>query len=141
MKKLLTLLSLTMAMTAFGAPQGNVETSHQMNINARVITPLTVNVTDMNFGNIIQNSNATANGTYTITGEPNQGIIFTLDKPEFLLSKGDSENLGIHLTHDDLPTSVDPSGTTTINITGTLSPNSTHSGDYEGTIIGKIQYN
>lgn len=141
MKKLLILLSLTTAMTAFGAPQGNSETNYEMGINARVIVPLRVEVADMEFGDIIQDYTANATGTYTITGEPNQDILFTLEKPDFLLSADNSENLAITFDYEPLPTKVDSSGSTTVNIIGTLSPTLIHSGNYSGTIVGKIQYN
>lgn len=64
MKKLLILLSLTTAITAFAdapttlpaskAPQGNTEKSATMNIKATVIRPLNINKTgDMDFGKVI----------------------------------------------------------------------------------------
>ena len=141
MKKLLTLLSLTMAMTAFGTttPQGNEEKSATMNITATVIKPLTIEKTqDMTFGNIIQEKEAKATGRYRITGEPNQGITITVTPLQALTGANDSLAIRLDST---LPTNIDESGDASFDIVGTITPSSTNLGYYSGSITAKVVYN
>ncbi|MGL5428824.1 MAG: hypothetical protein ACRDAS_13035 [Cetobacterium sp.] len=140
MKKLLILLSLTLSMTAFAAPQGNTEKSAEMEVTARVIAPLTINATPMAFGDIIQGTTATATGTYVITGQPGETFEFTITEITELTS-GDN-SLAINLAGlDNIPTVIPESGNLTHVLTGTLNPTlTTVAGDYEGTITARIQY-
>ncbi len=140
MKKLLTLLSLTLSMTAFAAPQGNTEKSANMQVIARVIKPLTIDATAMEFGDIIQGTTTTATGTYTITGQPNETFVFTIDRITEL--KNGDNSLAISLDGlDDIPTTIPESGNLTHVLRGTLSPTSdTVPGIYTGTITARIQY-
>ncbi len=82
MKKLLILLSLTTAMTAFGASaEKGPEATNTMYINATVLQPLNViNDGDVNFGNIIQNTTTSKIAKkFTVTGTPGQKVIFKIN--------------------------------------------------------------
>ncbi|MGL5051816.1 MAG: DUF4402 domain-containing protein [Fusobacteriaceae bacterium] len=141
MKKLLMLLSLTLAVSAFGAPQGDSQQSADMEITARVIDPLTVVAEPMQFGDIIKGTTAEALGTFTIKGEPNQSMKFTIDSTASL--KGpDNNTLAISFDGlDDLPTSVNADGKIIHSIKGILTPNAnTVSGEYSGTLTARVQY-
>ena len=142
MKKLLTLLSLTMAMTAFGAtaPQGNEEKPATMQINATVIRPLTVVASNMEFGRVIQGAEANATGRYTITGEPGQNIEITIVKPTELTSSTNKVNLPITLTHNE-PSVLSPTGDASFDIIGNITPSNKHLGNYSGTITATVVYN
>ncbi|MGL4970914.1 MAG: DUF4402 domain-containing protein [Cetobacterium sp.] len=143
MKKLLTLLSLTLSMTAFAAPQGNSEKTSTMDISATVIKPLNISVTqDMNFGRVIQGSSANATGTYKISGEPGQGISITTTLPEGL-TNGVNKSL-LPITFNSFTKNIeglDSNGDFTFDITGTIVTNdSTPAGNYTGEIIARVQY-
>ena len=150
MKKLLILLSLTTAMTAFAdtpttlpaskGPQGNAEKSATMNINATVIRPLTVEAENMEFGRVIQGTEATATAKYTIKGEPNQAITITIDKPTELTNPTNKVNLPITLTHNE-PNVLDNSGDASFDINGSITPSNKHLGAYTGTIVATVIYN
>lgn len=151
MKKLLILLSLTTAMTAFAdtptilpssnSPQGNSAISSELNITARVIKPLTIKATDMAFGDIIQGTTATAEGRYSIKGEPNQPIVFTLTDLSELNGPNNSTlaiNMGQTLS---LPTHLDEKGELIHVLKGVVSPTlDTPIGNYTGKIIARVQY-
>ncbi|MGL4538850.1 MAG: DUF4402 domain-containing protein [Cetobacterium sp.] len=139
MKKLLILLSLTTAMTAFGAPHGNSVESATMNINATVIRPLTVEAENMEFGRVIQGSEATATARYTITGEPGQPITIELSAPTELINKANNSKLPITLTYTK-PTQIANNGDASFDINGELTPETTHSGVYEGQVVARVQY-
>lgn len=149
MKKLLILLSLTTAMTAFAdapttlpaskAPQGNTEKYDTMNITATVITPLTVRASTMEFGRVIQGAKANAIGRYTITGEPGQDITVELTTPSQLKNTSNNTTLAITLTYA-APTQIADNGDASFNINGELTPDTNHSGVYEGEIIARVQY-
>ncbi|MGL4653673.1 DUF4402 domain-containing protein [Cetobacterium sp.] len=141
MKKLLTLLSLTLSMTAFAAPQGNSIEDKTMNITARVIAPLNIDVTHMAFGDVIKGTTATATGTYTITGEPNQAFELTISELTHLNGPNKSI-LPITISKTlDLVTNLDQDGKAVQILTGTLIPTeSTTTGNYNGTITARVQY-
>ncbi|MGL4671685.1 hypothetical protein [Cetobacterium sp.] len=143
MKKLLTLLSLTLSMTAFAAPQGNSEQSATMNINATVIKPLRIQVTqNMDFGTVIQGSSAEATGTYKITGEPGQGITINTTLPEGLTNNINKAILPI--AFNSITKNIEglnQNGEFYFNITGTIEPTEgTQIGNYTGEIIARVQY-
>lgn len=141
MKKLLILLSLTTAMTAFGAPQGNSEDSATMNINATVIKPLTITAKDMKFGTVIQGTRATATGEYTIDGEPGEKFEVTLSDLQSLKRTGSDDTLDISFANFVIPHNLDGSGKASFNMVGTISPtNETLTGEYTGSITARVQY-
>lgn len=144
MKKLLILLSLTTAMTAFGAPQGNTEETATMNINATVIKPLTVSVIkSMEFGTVIQNNTATATGQYLIDGEPGEKVTVTTTFPEVLYNKTSRSNLPIQL-NIPMPLTgytLNEDGKLPLSIHGSITPTKeTPTGTYEGQITARVQY-
>lgn len=149
MKKLLILLSLTTAITAFAdtpttlpaskAPQGNTEKSATMNINAMVIQPLKVSAEEMEFERVIQGTTATATGKYTIKGEPGQGIKVSIVTPDSLIGTKGTQRLPINLEYT-LPNAVDHSGDASFNINGSISPSNEHLGSYTGEIKVSVQY-
>lgn len=150
MKKLLILLSLTTAITAFAdapttlpaskAPQGNTEKSATMNIKATVIRPLNINKTgDMDFGKVIQGTTGTAESGYTITGEANQSIAVSISPLTTLTGTGPALPINLDYT---LPTNIDASGNANFNISGTIRPIvDTHIGSYSGQITATVLYN
>ncbi|MCQ8212278.1 hypothetical protein NON08_07050 [Cetobacterium somerae] len=144
MKKLLTLLSLTMAMTTFAAPHGNEEKSATMNITATVIRPLTVEVVDhMNFGTVIQGNKVTATGKYLINGEPGQKITVTTTFPENLFNVVSRSTLPIELNMPMPLTgyALGTDGELPLNIYGSITPSTeTAPGTYKGQIIARVQY-
>lgn len=121
-------------------PQGNTEKSANMEVTARVIAPLTIDATAMEFGDIIQGAEATATGTYTITGQPGENFEFIITGITEL-TNGDN-SLAITLDGlDDIPTTIPESGELIHTLKGTLNPTlTTVAGDYEGTITARIQY-
>lgn len=143
MKKLLILLSLTTAMTAFGAtPQGNTEEAATMNVTATVIKPLTIVKTgDMDFGNIIQGTNTnTADSSYTITGEKGQPIVVTIDDSVLLSNEKARTSLVVGIK-TQLPKSLDTNGNANVSVQGFLNvPKEQHVGTYTGTLTARVQY-
>ena len=141
MKKLLTLLSLTMAITAFGTPQGNTEKTDTMTITATVISPLTIEKTqDMDFGNIIQGTRATATSGYIITGEKGQPITVTIDDSVLLSNQKTKTSLVVGI-ETDLPQSLDNNGNANVSVLGSLNiPNDQQVGTYTGTLVARVQY-
>ncbi|MGL4671686.1 MAG: DUF4402 domain-containing protein [Cetobacterium sp.] len=143
MKKLLTLLSLTLSMTAFAAPQGNVEDKAEMKVIARVIKPLKVESTgDLDFGDIIQGASANASSGYEISGEVGQLITVTIDNNVTLTNKSDSnDTIEVGIQYRDLPNAIAASGTSLVAINGTLNTTSNQGlGVYEGTLTARVQY-
>ncbi|WP_297431930.1 hypothetical protein [uncultured Cetobacterium sp.] len=144
MKKLLILLSLTTAMTAFGTTLQGSEDSATMNINATVIKPLTVTVVDhMNFGTVIQGNEATATGKYSIEGHPGETVFITTTLPTTLTNNITKSGLGITFdTNISLNVNkLDANGKLPFDITGTITPTtSTPTGTYEGQIVARVQY-
>ncbi|MGL5702671.1 MAG: DUF4402 domain-containing protein [Cetobacterium sp.] len=143
MKKLLTLLSLTLAMTAFAAPQGNIEDKAEMKVIARVIKPLKVESTgDLDFGDIIQGASANASSGYKITGEIGQLITVTIDNNVTLTNRSDSnDTIEVGIQYKDLPNTIAASGTSLVAINGTLNTaNDQGLGVYEGTLTARVQY-
>ncbi|MCQ9628454.1 DUF4402 domain-containing protein [Cetobacterium somerae] len=141
MKKLLILLSLTTAMTAFGAPHGNTEEAATMNVTATVIKPLTIVKTgDMDFGNIIQGTNTTTDSGYTITGEKGQPIIVTIDDSVLLSNEKAKTSLVVGIK-TQLPKSLDTNGNANVSVQGFLNvPKEQHVGTYTGTLTARVQY-
>ncbi|WP_298065362.1 DUF4402 domain-containing protein [uncultured Cetobacterium sp.] len=141
MKKLLILLSLTTAITAFGAPHGNTEKAATMNVTATVIKPLTIVKTgDMDFGNIIQGTNTTADSGYTITGEKGQPIIITIDDSVSLSNAMSKTPLVVGIK-TQLPNSLDKDGNAHVSVQGFLTvPNNQTVGTYTGTLTARVQY-
>lgn len=141
MKKLLILLSLTTAMTAFGAPHGNTEEAATMNVTATVIKPLTIVKTgDMDFGNIIQGTNTTTDSGYTITGEKGQPIIVTIDDSVLLSNEKARTSLVVGIK-TQLPKSLDTNGNANVSVQGFLNvPKEQHVGTYTGTLTARVQY-
>lgn len=141
MKKLLTLLSLTLSMTAFAAPQGNVASNDSMKVTARVIAPLTVVAQQMEFGDIIQGSTAEAESIFTIKGEPQQKIDFTITGIDKLVGENGAILPIVLEGINNLPTSINESGTIVQNIKGIVNPTKeTTTGDYVGYITARVQY-
>ena len=141
MKKLLILLSLTTAMTAFVAPHGNTEEAATMNVTATVIKPLTIVKTgDMDFGNIIQGTNTTTDSGYTITGEKGQPIIVTIDDSVLLSNEKAKTSLVVGIK-TQLPKSLDTNGNANVSVQGFLNvPKEQHVGTYTGTLTARVQY-
>ncbi|MEG0135555.1 MAG: DUF4402 domain-containing protein [Cetobacterium sp.] len=142
MKKLITLLSLTMAMTAFGvttAPQGNEEKTGDMNISAIIITPLTVRAGEMAFGRVIQGSEATATANFIIAGEKDENITVTI--PETVTLTNGENTLNVAIARD-IPTNLGTTGTITVPVNGSIvTSSSTTTGTYEGTLTATVRYN
>lgn len=139
MKKLITLLSLTMAMAAFGAPQGDVEKTGDMNITATVIKPLTVTAQPMAFNKVIQGATATAKANFTIKGESRENITVTIPETVTLTNGKNSLNVAITRT---IPTNLGDAGEVTVPVNGSIeTSNSTATGEYSGTLIARVQYN
>lgn len=142
MKKLITLLSLTMAMTAFGAtttPQGNTEKTGDMNITATVIRPLTVTAQPMAFNKVIQGATASANSNFTITGENSENIKVTI--PETVTLTNGQNTLNVAITRT-IPTNLGDTGTITVPVSGSITTStSTATGEYSGTLTARVQYN
>ncbi|MGL5989379.1 DUF4402 domain-containing protein [Cetobacterium sp.] len=143
MKKLLMLLSLTLAVSAFGAPQGDSQQSADMKITARVIDPLTVVAEPMQFGDIIKGTTANADSTFTIKGEPSQGITLTIDGINEL-SNANGDKLAIVLkgfVNGTVKTTLANDGNLVKKIEGSLTPDlNTVSGEYSGTLTARVQY-
>ena len=131
MKKLLILLSLTTAMTAFGAPHGNTEEAATMNVTATVIKPLTIVKTgDMDFGNIIQGTNTTTDSGYTVTID--DSVLLSNEKAKTSLVVG---------IKTQLPKSLDTNGNANVSVQGFLNvPKEQHVGTYTGTLTARVQY-
>ncbi|MBC2850818.1 DUF4402 domain-containing protein [Cetobacterium sp. 8H] len=149
MKKLITLLSLTMAMTAFGAPQGNTEKTGDMKITATVITPLTVVAQPMQFNKIIKGTTtpvtATATANFSITGEQGETVTVTIPNTVTLINKANNQNqlaVAISGTTGE-PTAMNlETSTISIPVTGTITTNSsTATGEYEGNLTARVTYN
>ncbi|MGL4999847.1 MAG: DUF4402 domain-containing protein [Cetobacterium sp.] len=142
MKKLLMLLSLTLAVSAFGAPQGNSEQSATMNISATVIKPLTIEkITDMEFGSIIQGSKANATSGYSIKGEAGQSIAITIDSSVLLTHETTKSSIIVGIRTSP-PHSLDKNGNATLSVDGFLETTSNQEiGKYNGTLVAKVQYN
>lgn len=152
MKKLLILLSLTTAMTAFGADTAT------MSIGAKVLAPL--NVThdgDIDFGVVIQNtSSAEITKNFTVTGTPGEKFTFTLnDQPlgnfansELVHTNGTSK---MHffttnrLANDGSGNLANPQiaqdGTFKFTFTGrTQADGNQTPGQYTGSLTARVQY-
>ncbi len=146
MKKLITLLSLTMAMTAFGAPQGNTDKEGKMNITAEVIQPLTVTADkDMDFGKVIQGNTATAESKFIITGESGENITVTIpEKVTLSNTKSNQNKLNVLITKRGLSTTnLGPSGSIEIPVYGLITPTkeNTPTGTYTGEFTAQVRYN
>ncbi|MGL4947146.1 MAG: hypothetical protein ACRC4X_05730 [Cetobacterium sp.] len=144
MKKLLTLLSLALTVSAFGAPTGNKEESAKMKVTATVIRPLTIAVAqDMDFGTIIQGAKADATGTYTLAGEPGAKIDITTTFPNALSNGITKSSLPIELVMG-MPKggySLDEVGNLSIDVKGSVNPTAnTETGTYTGTLVARVQY-
>ncbi|MGL5594521.1 DUF4402 domain-containing protein [Cetobacterium sp.] len=150
MKKLLMFLSLTMAISAFGADTAT------MNINAVVLAPL--NVThdgDINFGNIIQNtSSQEITKNFTVTGTPGAHFDFTInDQPlgsfansELVHADGNSK-MPFYTTNrtasaGDLNNpQISQDGNFKFTFTGrTQADQSQTPGSYTGSLVARVQY-
>ena len=146
MKKLLILLSLTTAMTAFGAD------TTTMNISATVLEPLNVSHNgDINFGNLIQNTTTTIDQakTFTVHGSVGGSIHFTInDRPirevtQTTISKG-NDTLpvyfdNIQLSSDSL--TLDNSGNFTFSFKPRIYvPQNQAAGTYTGALTARVQY-
>ncbi|MGL4987746.1 MAG: hypothetical protein ACRCZO_20340 [Cetobacterium sp.] len=145
MKKLLTLLSLALTVSAFGAPTGNKEESATMNVTATVIKPLTIKVTkDMAFGTIIQGTKADATGAYAVAGEPGATVDITTTLPKTLTNATRSAGLDIDfegLSEGKTSLTLNESGNLALNINGSINPTTdTPTGEYSGEIIARVQY-
>ncbi|MGL6130528.1 MAG: hypothetical protein ACRCZ9_02800 [Fusobacteriaceae bacterium] len=142
MKKLLTLLSLALTVSAFGAPTGNESKEATMNVTATVIKPLTIIVAqDMSFGTIIQGTEAKATGIYTLAGEPGAKVDIKTTFPEALSNNVSRSELPITFTALNNDYSLDNSGNLSVNINGSVTPTTaTVTGLYEGTIVARVQY-
>ena len=142
MKKLITLLSLTMAMTAFGASQGNTENNENMTITAQVIQPLTVKADkNLDFGKIIQGNTATANSTFTITGEAKENITVIIPETVQLSNEIAKSSLNVEIV-SLLPHNLGNSGSTIAGITGTIvTAADTPTGTYTGEFTAQVRYN
>lgn len=140
MKKLLILLSLTTATTAFGAPQGNSINKGDMEITATVIKPLTVIATSMEFGQVIQGSKTTASSNYQITGEKGQPI--TIEIPSTVeLASISGDTMTATIEYKNLPNSIGESGSTNVAVNGHLNVASEQAvGNYTGTLTARVQY-
>lgn len=140
MKKLLLLLSLTTAMTAFGAPQVNPKEEGKMDVTATVISPLTVIASKMEFGKIIQGSSAKASSEYQIKGETGELITVEIpDKVELTSNSGDK--MTAKITYKNLPTSIGDNGSSTAAIDGHLDITPDQPvGNYSGVLIARVQY-
>lgn len=140
MKKLLILLSLTMAISAFGAPKGNTEKTSDMTVTATVIQPLTVIATDMEFGQIIQGNKTSATSKYDITGEKGQAI--TIEIPTSVeLTSTNGEKMTATIEYRNLPTSIGINGASTAAVDGHLDVSSDQAvGNYSGTLTARVQY-
>lgn len=145
MKKLIALLSLTMAMTAFGAPQGDVEKTSDMRITATVITPLRVEAEAMKFNKVIKGANATAQAKFTITGEQGENIIVTIPNTATLTNtQDDTKTLNVTIAGgtDGQPTIMNlDDSKIELSMDGTIrTGEGTATGVYEGFLTAKVQY-
>lgn len=148
MKKLLTLLSLTVAISAFGA---NNETS--MKINAVVLQPLNVSHNgDIDFGNVIQNTTATVDTpkVFTVNGSAGAHVTLTINhQPANSFTQTtikDSNDNRITVFLDDARLS---SKTSTLDDQGNLTfsfkpriyvPENQAPGTYTGSLVARVQY-
>ncbi|MGL5412192.1 DUF4402 domain-containing protein [Cetobacterium sp.] len=138
MKKLLILLSLTTAMTAFGVTSTDQAT---MNIKATVIKPLTIIAKNMEFGTVIQGTKATATGQYTIDGEPGEKFEVTLSNLSSLKRNGSEDTLDISFNNFVIPHNLDNAGKASFDMVGTINPTTeTVTGIYTGSITARVQY-
>ena len=141
MKKLLILLSLTTAMTAFGiAPQGNTVEESNMDVTATVIKPLTVEATEMEFGRVIQGNNATASSNYKISGE--KGELISVEIPSTVeLTSTTGDKMTATIEYQNLPTSIGANGSSIASVDGHLEVSSDQAvGTYTGTLTARVQY-
>ncbi|MGL5622935.1 DUF4402 domain-containing protein [Cetobacterium sp.] len=138
MKKLLILLSLTTAMTAFGVTSTDQAT---MNIKATVIKPLTIIAKNMEFGTVIQGTKTTATGQYTIDGEPGEKFEVTLSNLSSLKRNGSEDTLDISFNNFVIPHNLDNAGKASFDMVGTINPTTeTVTGIYTGSITARVQY-
>ncbi|MGL4672601.1 DUF4402 domain-containing protein [Cetobacterium sp.] len=142
MKKLLMLLSLTLATSTFASLQSNSEQSATMNINAIVIKPLTIEkIADMEFGSIIQGNKANATSAYSIKGEAGQGITVTVDNSVLLQHENTNSTMTVGIRTAP-PHSLNKDGNATLSVDGILeTAQNQEVGKYTGTLVAKVQYN
>jgi|GEM_PF-3466661 len=140
MKKLLILLSLTTAITTFGAPVGNTLNESNMDVTATVIKPLTVEATKMEFGKVIQGSNAIASSSYKISGE--EGELISVEIPSSVeLTSTTGDKMTATIEYRNLPTSIGANGSTIAAVDGHLRVASDQAvGTYSGTLTARVQY-
>ncbi|MBC2854088.1 hypothetical protein [Cetobacterium sp. 2G large] len=142
MKKLLILLSLTTAMTAFGAANV-IEESDTMKITAKIVKPLRVSSEAMALGTIVQGASASGQSTVTIEGDRGHGITVDLIKPTHLTSTN-GDQLQIVLNTNYIPTHIGEDEKTEFIVYGNISAESTAtapSGVYSGNLITSVRYN
>ncbi|MGL5190111.1 MAG: hypothetical protein ACRC7S_10750 [Cetobacterium sp.] len=154
MKKILTLLSLTLSMTAFA---NSVVQSDTMNINAKIVKPLTVSHDGhIQFGNLVQNSGHSekVSRNFFINGTPGQKIEFKINDQKLdsfsnshLTRVGGSETLDFYtsnrkVTNGDIsnPT-LDNNGNLTFSFDSVVNVTNLPVGEYTGSLKVAVKYN
>ncbi|MGL5175629.1 MAG: DUF4402 domain-containing protein [Cetobacterium sp.] len=147
MKKILTLLSLTLSMTAFAADQATME------IKATVVKPLNVSHNgNIDFGTVIQNTTVRAeNKLFTVSGTANQKVIFTMNGTpinqftETELSKTGDNTKKMLVWLKDIKLSsadtLDGDGNLTWGFNAEMYiPEKQETGEYSGQLVARVTY-
>lgn len=139
MKKLITLLSLTLASSAFALTNGDA--SANMNITARVIQPLTVKAEKMDFGKIIKGSTATSDSRFLVSGESGEKVSIDIPKTASLIGPN-NENIEVAIKTTNAGQQTLSATATEVGIHGTLpTTDKTVTGTYAGTLTASVRYN
>lgn len=155
MKKILTLLSLTLSMTAFA---NNLVESNTMTINATVIKPLTVKHSgNINFGNLIQGSghSSKVNSSFYIQGSPNEKIELKINDQTVdsfsnsnLTKVGGTDTLPLYTNNRKINNSsnlthptLDTNGNLVFSFDSEVNVGNQPLGQYQGNLTVSVKYN
>lgn len=166
MKKLLILTGiLALSITAFAAKTTNYtgEAVEKLEVKAKVIKPLTVTTTPLDFGTVVQGQNAQAeNGKISIDGEPSNTVKiqlstdgsnysdYTTTSYNVDLKTGNGGTNEVMTANLTVGNSASPEGTVALdtngkhelNVSGNVATAENQvTGDYKGYLHVKAKYN
>ncbi|MGL5702670.1 MAG: DUF4402 domain-containing protein [Cetobacterium sp.] len=142
MKKLLTLLSLTLSMTAFASNYYN-DASTTMEVTAYVLQPLNINAeTNMQFGSIVRAQNSTATGKFKITGENGAKIKVEFSDKVNLNHEQGGASMEVGVWSDNKPWQLDGNGVAEFTVNGNIQAAADQkAGQYSGELLASVRYN
>lgn len=119
------------------------DVSSTLKISAKVVSPLTITVTDMTFDDILVNTEGKSkkdSGKVTIDGAPNHSVVITLlDSVSIASGK---YKMNVTLNAGDKDKTIDDKGNLNFTISGTIPADQTsHVGVFSGSTPVSVRYN